>query len=218
MAPNIHCGKLPPFSVTDWESVRQTFRAATPCVLGQAWLPAPEPDFEPAIVRTGWRGSDLLMFAELTDADIFSRATALNQKTWELGDAFEIFLRPVEQTAYAEFHITPNNQRLQLRIPNEPALRAAQKSGVVEPFFMLGDVIRTSTWVMPAARLWCAYAEIPAAAVCEKPTPLPGSEWLFSFSRYDYTRGRNEPVISSSSPHQIADFHRQQDWGRLALR
>lgn len=218
MTLNIHCRKLPPFSGTDLQSVRRAFRDATPCSLGEAWLPEPEPDFQPGVGRTGWRDSSLLVFAELTDGDIFSRATTLNQKTWELGDVFEIFLRPVNQVAYAEFHVTPNNQRLQLRIPNEPALRAAQRSGVFERFFVTGDVIRTSTWVLPEARLWCIYAEIPAAAVCEKPAPLPGQEWLFSFSRYDYTRGRSAPVISSSSQHQIADFHRQQDWGKLAFQ
>lgn len=214
MALTIHCRRLSPFTPTDLQSVRHAFRDATPCSLGQAWLPELQPDFQPGVVRTGWRGSELLVFAELTDTDIFSRATALNQKIWELGDAFEIFLRPVGQTAYAEFHVTPNNQRLQLRILSEPALRA----GAFESFLVPGEAICTHAWTLPDARLWCAYAEIPAAAVCDKPAPLPGQEWLFSFSRYDYIRGRAEPVLSSSSPHQTADFHRQQDWGRLAFR
>jgi hypothetical protein len=42
-------------------------------------------------------------------------------------------------------------------------------------------------------------------------------EWRFSFSRYDYTRGRVAPVISSTSPHAKADFHHQQEWGILRL-
>ena len=214
--PHISCVELPDFPGAELELIRQAFRDATPCSLGQAWLAAAEPDFRPTIVRAGWRGESLLVFAELTDEDIFSRATALNQRTWEMGDAFEVFLRPVEQTAYVEFHVTPNNQRLQLRIPSEPAFRAAQKSGLIEPFLIPGNAIRSWTWVLPGQ--WCVLVEVGHVVVCEKLRPLPGSEWLFSFCRYDYTRGRPEPVISSSSPHQIADFHRQQEWGRLTFR
>jgi hypothetical protein len=54
--------------------------------------------------------------------------------------------------------------------------------------------------------------------VCDRPGPLASAEWLFSFSRYDYTRGRGEPVISSTSPHAAPAFHRQQEWGRLRFR
>jgi hypothetical protein len=35
------------------------------------------------------------------------------------------------------------------------------------------------------------------------------------FSRYDYTRGMGEPVLSSTSPHRRLDFHRQHEWGTL---
>jgi hypothetical protein len=76
-----------------------------------------------------------------------------------------------------------------------------------------GDAFRSTVWVEGGR--WVVLAEIPASLVCGAPTPLPGQRWRFSFSRYDYTRGRAEPVISSTSPHPCADFHRQEDWGLL---
>jgi hypothetical protein len=61
-------------------------------------------------------------------------------------------------------------------------------------------------------------ALIPVASVCEHVRPLAGSEWRFSFSRYDYTRGTDAPVISSTSPHAEPSFHRLQEWGMIRFR
>jgi hypothetical protein len=40
-------------------------------------------------------------------------------------------------------------------------------------------------------------------------------KWRFSFSRYDYIRGRQEPILSSTSPHAWPDFHQREEWGTL---
>lgn len=214
--PRIDCRRIPATPTEDLLDVRAAFRHCSPCRLGQSWLPGPEPDFQPADVRTGWRGDELLVFAELTDLDIYNDAVRLNQKTWELGDVLEIFLRPLEQETYVEFHITPNNQRLQLRIPSTAAIRSAQKSGMFDSFLLPGEVIRSNVWIEPGK--WSAFVRLPAEVVCATAKALPGSEWRFSFSRYDYTRARKGPVISSTSPHPVADFHSQAEWGTLKFR
>jgi len=71
------------------------------------------------------------------------------------------------------------------------------------------------TWVLPGTRSWQALVEIPAAAVLDRSGALPGSQWHFSFCRYDYTRGHPEPVISSTSALALPDFHRLAEWGTL---
>ena len=213
--PVIRCLPLPPFDDGDLEAVGGAFAAAAPCALGQAWRAAVEPGFAPGHVRTGWREDSLRQFAELTDHDIFSNATAVNQRMWELGDTLEVFLRPPGQAEYVEFHVTPNNQRLQLRIANTEALRRAQAANVFDEFLLPGNVFHSVTWVQPGNQKWFVYAAIPAIAVCGHARLTAGSRWSFSFSRYDYTRGGGEPVISSTSPHAVADFHRQQEWGVL---
>jgi hypothetical protein len=212
-SPQIICPEVPAFDATDLDSVRAAFRSAEICVLRQAWRTEPEAGFAPARVRPGWRGDSLLVLAELEDADIFTRATAHNQRFWELGDTFEIFLRPVEQQSYAEFHVAPNNLRLQLRFADAEAVERARRTGAFENALIPGNVFQSQTWVQPENRRWFAFAEIPAASVSEKKTPLAGSKWMFSFSRYDYTRGRSEPVISSTSAHAKPNFHCQSEWG-----
>jgi hypothetical protein len=199
--PAIACQQLATFDATRLESIREAFQRATTIPLGQHWLEKSEADFQPGSVRIGWRDAKLLIFAELLDRDIFTTATAHNQWLHELGDVFEIFLRPTGSEAYFEFHIAPNNLRLQLRFPDAGAFRRRETEDCRfdDPF------LEHRVWL--EADRWSVLAQIPIAK--------QGDEWRFSFSRYDYTRGRNQPVTSSSSPHTVLSFHQQEAWGKL---
>jgi hypothetical protein len=213
----IECPRLPAFAPADLDAVRSAFSGVVPCSLRQAWLPALEADFAPAEVRVGWRGNYLLVFAQITDVDILTGVTGLNQRAWELGDTFEMFLRPEDKAAYVEFHVTPNNQRLQLRFADASVLEQVRRTGSINPTLLAGEVFQSRTWVRPDRKCWFVYAEIPATEVGGEIKAGAEGRWRFSFSRYDYTRGRKEPVISSTSPHAEANFHRQQEWGWLVF-
>lgn len=206
---------LRPFAAADLPAVRRVFASAPVCALRQSWRTELEADFAPATVRTGWRDESLLVFAELEDADIFTSATQPNERLWELGDALEIFLRPAGQQAYSEFQVAPNNQRLQLRYASADALARARKSNSLAEALVPGPAFQSRTWVLPGTRAWQALVEIPVASVLDHLDSLPGSQWHFSFCRYDYTRGRIEPVISSTSALAQPDFHRLAEWGTL---
>ena len=209
--------ELRAFDLDDLADVRRSFTRATPVSSQQGWLTKPERDFAPMTVRSGWQANELLVFAELTDADIFTRATAHHQRLWELGDAFEIFLRLTGQESYVELQVAPNNRRLQLRYPNRAAVARARKLGSAEEFVVGGKTFRSRVWLRAKEAKWFVLAQIPARVACGEARLRPGLRWRFSFSRYDYTRGRLAPVISSTSPHAKADFHRQQEWGVLRL-
>jgi hypothetical protein len=216
-APVISCELLPLFDCAELESVRLAFQCATPCSFRQAWLDREAGNFSPGTVRVGWRESTLLIFAELTDADIFNGATQLNQHAWELGDVLEIFLGEVGNENYTELQITPENQRLQLCFPNATAVASARKTGSFENFLIPGEAFHSRTWINRQNGQWFVYAEVPASIVSGCNRPIANTQWRFSFSRYDYTRGVKEPVISSTSPHAEADFHRQHEWGAMTF-
>jgi hypothetical protein len=218
IAPEIVCESLSKFDSGNLETVRRAFQSATPISLRQAWLDEQEKNFAPTIVRTGWRENSLLIFAELTDADIFNHATRLNERTWELGDAFEMFLGSTQNESYVEFHITPENQHLQLRFPDASGVELARKTGNLKNFFIPHDAFFSATWIENEKNRWNVYAEIPAALVCGKNESIENTQWRFSFCRYDYTRGMAEPVISSTSPHAKADFHRSHEWGVMTFK
>jgi len=66
---------------------------------------------------------------------------------------------------------------------------------------------------------WEVFAEVPLSAICENTPTQPGSDWLVSFSRYDYTRSAEGMTFElfSTSPHKQPSFHRQQEWTLLTL-
>jgi hypothetical protein len=211
--PPVDCRPAPAFADDPLDAVRRAFEGATPILLGQAWRSMPDPGFAPSAVRTAWRDTSLLVFAELEDADIFTRAVRHNDRFWELGDTFEIFLQPEGARSYVEFHVTPNNLRLQLRFDTPPS--PGRASDPFEVALIRDDVFESRVWVDQAAGQWSVLARIPAAAVDPGSASLEGTTWRFSFSRYDYTRGCDTPVISSTSPHSEPRFHRPDEWRPL---
>lgn len=205
---------LPAFDEANLDAVRAAFRPAPCCVLQQAWQEKASPGFLPATVWAGWQADSLWIYAELMDVDIFTQASATNQRLWELGDVFEFFLRPASQESYVEFQIAPNNQYAQFRYPDRAALEQARKHGFARA--MIPEKIFSSrTWIRETEACWHILLRIPAATVGISTLSLAGQQWRFSCGRYDYTRGMREPVISSTSLHVRADFHRQEEWGQL---
>jgi len=212
------CHPLPEFDWDDWGAIAAAFKEAQTSLLQQAWLAHPQPEFRPGRVRTGWTDDALLVYAELDDDDIFNPVTELNALSFKHGDVFEMFLRPAGQLAYYEFHVTPQNQKLQLRIPSAEEFAATRRTPGIPPAWMISNrIIESRVEVCTKDRQWRVLAAIPFDMVAEVKRPQPGSRWLFSFSRYDYTRQKPKPILSSTSPHQIVSFHRQQEWGMLTF-
>jgi hypothetical protein len=216
--PVIDCPRLAAFDAASLTAVRRVLSNAHAVPMRQAWRAEPEPSLAPAAVRAGWRDDVLCVFAELADADIHTAVTDHNQRSWELGDVFEMFLQPVGQLSYVELQVAPNNCRLQLKFPDAEWRGRVSKEDAVSQALRPTDTFTSTTWLDAALGQWCVLAMIPAATVADRPGPLAGSHWRFSFSRYDYTRGANAPVISSTSPHAEPGFHRLHEWGILRFQ
>ncbi len=199
-----------------WHWIDAVFSNAQDVESRQAWLAEPDPDFRPMRVKTGWTRDALYVYAEIEDADIFNPETRFNAPSFQSGDVFEMFLRPCDQKSYVEIHVTPENQKLQLRIPSVNALTETRaEPGIPPEWYISQPVVESRVRVNTDAERWEVAAQIPFAMVCEVFRPQPGDRWLFSFSRYDYTCGRETPVLSSTSPHAVLNFHRQTEWGEL---
>lgn len=218
--PELDCQRLVAFDPADWASVACAFQAAPGVPLGQAWLESGDPEFRPAVVKAGWMDDTLWIFAELEDVDAHNPLRGHNGNFFQHGDVFEVFLRPLGQPAYFEFHVTPHNDIFQLRIPSAGDLAALSsptlppgKRGSIEDWKVAAPLIRSWSRVDRASRRWMVLLAVPFEAVVEGGGCR--RDWLFSFSRYDYTRSAGKPVLSSSSPHARLSFHRQQEWGRL---
>lgn len=207
------CRRLPAFDINDWEVIHNVFAQAPAVTFGQPWRSEPQPRFLPGQVRIGFDDKKLWVYAEMEDVDIFNPSRVLNEFAYEWGDVFEVFLRPLSGEPYIEFHVTPENQKLPLWFPRA-------KQGYHDPGwkwrYLEQSAFSSQTQLLPEENRWRVLVEIPFTTL-GLGAPVIGEEWLFSFGRYDYTRGLRRPVISSTSPHRYPDFHRQHEWKRFVF-
>lgn len=184
---------------------------------GQAWRAAPEADFAPGTVIVAWSPTALHVHADLVDRDCFNPTKGHNQRHYLTGDVFEIFLRDPRVETYHEFHVTPDNAQLILCFPSSEVFFATAKGD--HDRFLVPSIhgSHLASRVEVADGRWRIWAAVPLAPIAEDRGFSIGDEILASFSRYDYTHGRDKPVVSSCSPHREERFHDQRDWLRLRL-
>jgi hypothetical protein len=168
--------------------------------LGQAWEPVQDERLEPTEVAATYQDGRLHVVAKLWDKDIYSAATAHNQRTWELGDVFEIFFRREDSQSYSEVHVTPGNIRLHLQ------LRDFQHHlSITDIAEIAADPGAIESEVSTFDGGWQVRASVPILA-------QPGDILRVSFCRYDVAKDWPEPILSSSSPHPVRKFHRPDEW------
>ena len=195
--------------------------SSPPLPLGQAWLKEPSGNFLPGAISVAWTPDFLYVFATLTDADIFNPVTEFNQPAYLTGDIFEILVRAEKSDAYFEFHITPFGQVLQLKYPQSHSLAdfaaSASNQSVADAFRFPPRVLEAETEISPGQKNWKVLAKVPAQILSITGRFSPGDRLKVSFCRYDYTRSRPEPELSSTSDHPVRSFHRLEEWRTMVL-
>lgn len=170
------------------------------------YLKGPQESFLPGRVQVGWNDGFLYVLATLTDKEVYTDATADSDHMWALGDVFEIFMRDQATEEYFELHTAPSGHRLQLAFANpEVILNLRDEKGALEDQMLHGDMLISKT--RTTADGWQALCRVAWPI-----TPMAGRTALLSLSRYDYTRGEEEPVLSSTSQHVVVNYHRQEEW------
>jgi hypothetical protein len=191
---------------------------SAPWRMQQAWLEREEENFRAGSVSLAWQPDALWVFALLPDDAIFSASTADGQELWTLGDVFEIFLRRADSEEYLELHVSPNGHQLHLRWPAGGLEQVRNQKATLADFMADPRAFSAEVIKLPKAEGWTVLAKIPTSIVPgEEATFTHGQELVTSFSRYDGNHNGQNPILSSTSPHQELSFHRQQEWRGLTL-
>ncbi len=168
----------------------------------QSWLPQQEEGFRPGIATFSWSDGKLHLKAELIDDTVNTTATAHGQKLWEHGDVVELFIQKEGESGYREYQVAPNGYTLALRYPDVSCVASVRNGERRMEEFLSQEIPAAQITMTPDG--WRVLLSVPLAA-------SPGERFLVSCCRYDACEGR-KPVISSTSPHPVRDFHRPQDW------
>ena len=222
MQQNIGSAGIPSFRAPRWEKVPEDWAAIDTAFAGdpgvplrQAWSGIAEPRFRGGVARMARTDAALLVEAELEDADVFNPVAAFNEPAFLQGDVVEIFLLPEGTDRYIELHSTPDGCLLQLRWT--VGWRERRAPGLSPLDF------RDSLIASPVAKVltrrtsggWSAFLEIPFALA--KALPSGPAVWRAAVCRYDYTRGEEKPVLSSTAAFPKVDFHLPDYWNPLVF-
>jgi len=197
------------FALGDWEATIRAMKAGVKLDFRQSWLPQNDADFQPAHVRLGIQGDDLVAYAWLRDDQPSNKTVQWNEATWIKGDALEFFFHAEGRPGYFEFHVTPENQRLQLFFPSSAAFHEKRRHhhwAIAESRF------ESATRINSVRTEWEAVMRIKLALVLDEPRDDGSRRFRFSFSRYDYQPGRVKPVTSATTPLSTPDFHNMSAW------
>ncbi|MEX1119043.1 MAG: carbohydrate-binding family 9-like protein [Terrimicrobiaceae bacterium] len=162
-----------------------------------------------------WTPAALHVRAEMEDKEVFTRATEDNQKMWELGDVFEMFLMVDGQSDYIELHVTPNNKRLHLHLPGVGG-KARPEDQALSFEKMIVEPVEFSSSAKRLKDGWSVSATIPASVFGLNKLE-PGKRLRVAFARYDATSGR-PTILSTSASHPVVSFHRPAEWSSVTLR
>jgi hypothetical protein len=173
----------------------------------QSWLPTPEAGFLPGTADFIWKAGVLDLKVDLIDEEVITTATANQQRLWDHGDVVELFVQRVGESGYREYQIAPNGFTLALYYPDISCV-VAVRSGELRMEDFLSDAPLQSSATKTMAG-WKASLSVPLHG-----TPVEKAR--VSCCRYDAALGRS-PIISSTSPHPVRDFHRPQDWREMIL-
>jgi hypothetical protein len=173
----------------------------------QAWLSKSELGFRPGVAQIEWDRGQLRLLVEMSDDEVGTTASANQQRLWEHGDVLEFFIQRFGNEDYYEYQISPNSFTLALHYPDTTSVTAMRNGSRTLEEFFTDKPLEARAVMTPTG--WNAMLCIPLPA-------RRGDIIRVSCSRYDYGTGRS-PILSSTSPHPILDFHRSQDWREIVL-
>jgi len=184
--------------------------------LGRSWLPpAAQATPAPARARLTWQPTALELEADFAGDPPANRARRLNELTWETGDVCELFLQVAGQGEYVELHVTPENQRLQLRFSATGIAEVRAGRRRLEEF-MIAD----PHWVTSRTRLepghWITHLSVPAACL-GLAAFTPGQRLRAAVCRYQCLPGQPEPVTSTTAALTQPGFHQPSSWHEAIL-
>lgn len=182
--------------------------------LGCFWEGAQSLPIESGTVRVGSAPEGLAFYLSYQDSDIFSEATADQQKMWTLGDVAELFIKPgTDRPDYWEIHVTPNDFLMDIYIPH----RERFMGGEITWEEVIAPASGTQRRVTVSDGSWSVEALVPWKAFALDSAPEAGAVWQFAVCRYNCNGGLESPELSSTAHYTEAGFHRFEEFTDLVF-
>ncbi|HUG91339.1 MAG TPA: PQQ-dependent sugar dehydrogenase, partial [Planctomycetaceae bacterium] len=172
--------------------------------------------------RLLWDREYVYFAAEMDDADLFADVTEHDGRTWD-NDVFELFFKPADdKPGYYEFQVNAAGTVLDMFLPAREAggyetFKSDGRFHVEAKVALRGTLNRRDDvdegWSVEGRIPWHDFLRTGGR-------PVIGEAWKFALCRYDYSKGFDEPELSTSAPLASldhADFHHHEDYATLVF-
>jgi hypothetical protein len=165
-----------------------------------------------AFARMTWDDTNLYVFVQVTDTDIFSSFKNQDEPLWK-ADCVELFIdADGNRRGYVELQVNPNNATFDSYFATTRAQPGdeAWDSNMVTAVKVRGTADKAGD----ADQGWDAEIAIPLAAVKGRDDtmgvrlpPQVGDKWRLNVVRVDYRSGGTSPSVASWNRIGYGDFH-----------
>lgn len=163
-----------------------------------------------------WDDEALYYAATMTDKEVRSFGTQRNDTLWD-GDVFELFFKPkVDDPGYCEFQANPKSLIFEMAFPRRGVYPASAPKAPLLGNQAVAVVDGTVDHPGDVDRGWTVEGRIPWKAFeLVGGRPKAGDSWRFAMCRYDHGPEGTKPVLMSSAPLSVPNFHRTEDYATL---
>lgn len=169
--------------------------------------------------RLLWDKDNLYVAASFVDSDLYAYGKEDHQHHYAMGDVFEVFIKPVDESYYWELYVTPLGHKTAFFFPGRGArigvAMALEPIDIKVAAHVDGSV---NNW-HDRDRVWTAEMAIPRKELEKYGAKFgPGTKWLIFLARYNYSRYLPVTELSSyPAQAQVPNFHIHEEYASLKL-
>ena len=191
-----------------------------PLHLADDMAPNGEPVKEAGKIQLAWDDRYLYVGIRCVDSDLVAEGREDEMRHFELGDLFELFLKPDEESWYWELYVTPRGKKTSFFFPGCGR-------------FGLPGNMNYQSGLQVAARCdgtldnwrdkdvgWTAEMAMPIKDLSEEGYPFaPDKKWRILVARYNYSRyfSSRGPELTMTPKLSETNFHLLAEYARLEL-
>jgi hypothetical protein len=168
--------------------------------------------------RVLWNETHLYFAADCGDTDLVAEGEADQIPQFQVGDVFEVFLRPPGRSWYWEFHVTPTGHKTAYFFPGGGHLGLPSPLDYKSGLQVAAQVDGTLNAWTDRDHGWTAEMAVPMAELTAMgPAPKAPSAWCVLLGRYNYSRYLPRVEVTAWPRLNRTDFHDHAEHGLLRL-
>ncbi len=172
---------------------------------------------ESSTVKVTWHDRHLYISADFEDRDILAEGQTDDEPHYQLGDVFEVFLKPEYSDWYWEIWLTPHGKKTSLFWPEPRKSASGAEQYLKLKMNYAAKIDGTLNDSTDKDRRWQCEVDIPFAELNQSGKLHANGDWTILIARQNYTGvvEKEHRELSSYPGLSTCNFHAHRDYALL---